>query len=86
MTGMLVRFEQGATGVIETTWLAWGDKHHHSWEVNGSKGSLRYNSERMNELEWYDAADPKNRQGFRTLLMGPAFPRPEPSSTCRAWA
>jgi predicted dehydrogenase len=74
MTGMLVRFTKGATGVIETTWLAWGDKHHHSWEVNGSKGSLRYNSERMNELEWYDASGPRNRQGFRTLLMGPAFP------------
>jgi predicted dehydrogenase len=74
MTGMLVRFASGATGVIETTWLAWGDKHHHSWEVNGSKGSLRYNSERMNELEWYDASGPRNRQGFRTLLMGPAFP------------
>jgi predicted dehydrogenase len=74
MTGMLVRFAQGATGVIETTWLAWGDKHHHSWEVNGSTGSLRYNSERMNELEWYDATGRRNRQGFRTLLMGPAFP------------
>ncbi len=73
MTGMLVRFAQGATGVIETTWLAWGDKHHHSWEVNGSTGSLRFNSERMNELEWYDATGPRDRQGFRTLLMGPAF-------------
>jgi len=74
MTGMLVQFDQGATGVIETTWLAWGNKHHHSWEVNGSKGSLRYNSERMNELDWYDVSGPKNRQGFRRLLMGPAFP------------
>jgi predicted dehydrogenase len=74
MTGMLVQFEQGATGVFETTWLAWGNKHHHSWEVNGSTGSLRYNSERMNELDWYDASGPKNRQGFRRLLMGPAFP------------
>jgi predicted dehydrogenase len=74
MTGMLVQFDQGATGVIETTWLAWGNKHHHSWEVNGSKGSLRYNSERMNELDWFDASSPKNRQGFRKLLMGPAYP------------
>jgi len=74
MAGVLIQFERGATGVLETTWLAQGNKHHHSWEINGSKGSLRYNSERMNELEWYDGTSADNRRGFRTLLMGPAFP------------
>jgi predicted dehydrogenase len=74
MAGMLMRFQGGATGLLESTWLASGNKHHHGWEVNGSKGSLRYNSERMNEIEWYDGTSAGDRRGFRTMLMGPAFP------------
>ena len=78
MAGLLMRFKNGATGLLESTWLAGGNKHHNGWEINGSKGSLRFNSERMNELEWYDGTSPGNRQGFRTMLMGPAFPEVAP--------
>jgi predicted dehydrogenase len=77
MTGLLMRFRAGASGIVETTWLAQGHKHHLGWEVNGARGTLQFNSERMNELRWYDASDLAERQGFRTLLMGPAFPGAE---------
>ena len=73
MAGLLIEFEEGATGLLETSWMALGNKHHNGWEINGSKGSLRYNSERMNELEWYDGSSAARERGFRTMLMGPAF-------------
>ena len=39
------------------------------FEINGSKGSLRFNLERVNELEYFNAADDKALRGFRTLQV-----------------
>ena len=47
----LARFENGAIGTFEATRLAPGRRNHNSFEVNGSKGSVAFNLERMNELE-----------------------------------
>ena len=62
----LVRFEDGAVGSIEATRFAPGRRNYNRFEVNGSKGSLVSNLERMNELELYTEEGPES--GFRTIL------------------
>ena len=63
----LARFANGAIGTFEATRFASGHKNDNFFEINGSKGSLRFCFERMNELEFYDRSDPPHLQGFRTI-------------------
>jgi predicted dehydrogenase len=62
----LVKFERGAIGTIEGTRFATGRKNYNRFEINGSKGSVAFNLERMNELELYIEEGPDS--GFRTIL------------------
>jgi predicted dehydrogenase len=64
----LARFAGGAIGTIEGTRVAPGRKNYNRFEINGSKGSLAFNLERMNELEVFFTSDPGPTQGFRTIL------------------
>jgi predicted dehydrogenase len=66
-TSFLARFENGATGVFEATRLAPGRRNYNSFQINGSKGSISFNLERLNELEVYFTDDPEGLQGFRTI-------------------
>jgi predicted dehydrogenase len=63
----LARFESGAVGTFEATRMAAGRKNHNKFEINGSKGSIVFNMERMNELEYYNHEDPDDRKGFRVI-------------------
>jgi len=74
MTSFLVEFESGATGHIECSWAYPGRKSHAQVEVHGSRGSLLFDWERMNEFQLYEGNDPEDRQGYRTVLVGPAHP------------
>ncbi len=65
----LVRFTNGARGTIEGTRVAAGRKNYNRFEVNGSRGSLAFDLERMNELEVYKTSDPASQRGFRTILV-----------------
>jgi len=65
----LVRFDQGAIGTIEATRMAPGRKNYNRFEINGSKGSLAFDLERMNELEVYLASDPPSIRGFRRVIV-----------------
>jgi predicted dehydrogenase len=62
----LVRFAGGAIGTIEGTRFAPGRKNYNRFEVNGSRGSMVFDLERMNELELYEETGPES--GFRTIL------------------
>jgi len=64
----LAKFTNGATGTFEATRLAPGRKNHNRFEINGSKGTLAWCFERLNELEFYSTADPGTQQGFRTIF------------------
>lgn len=70
----MVRFTNGAIGTIESSRVAWGRKMGLTYEITGTKGTLVFDQERMSELKLFTATDPKNRQGFRTLLLGPEHP------------
>ena len=46
----VLEFENGALGVLESSVVATGHKNYLSWEVNGSKGSLKWDMEHPNSL------------------------------------
>lgn len=70
----LLRFSNGAHGVVETSRIACGSKMGLTYVVTGTRGTLRYTQERMAELELYIHDEPAGRQGFKTILTGPAHP------------
>ncbi|MEA3346015.1 MAG: Gfo/Idh/MocA family oxidoreductase [Chloroflexota bacterium] len=59
--------ENGVFGTFEATRFAAGHKNYNRFEVNGSKGSLVFNFERMNELQYYSREDDPDYQGFRVI-------------------
>jgi len=65
---MLVEFENGALGSFEGTTFAPGRKNYNYFEIYGSKGSIIFDLERMNELQYFSNDDPEHAQGFRTIL------------------
>ncbi len=67
VTAFLARFNNGATATFEATRLAPGRKNYNRWEINGEKGSIAFNLERMNEIEIYLTDDPQGLQGFHTI-------------------
>lgn len=64
----LARFRGGAIGTFEATRTAPGRKNMNCIEVNGSRGSLRWNLERLNELEVFVPDGPDDARGFRTVM------------------
>jgi predicted dehydrogenase len=65
----MTRFENGAVGTFEATRFANGRRNYNSFEINGSKGSIVFNLERMNELQVLFNDDAADVQGFRTILV-----------------
>ncbi len=64
----VVEFDSGAVGTIEATRLALGRRNAFQWEINGSKGSLWFDMERMNELQVF-RADGDRARGAKTVLV-----------------
>ncbi len=68
-TAFLARFENGAIGVFESSRFATGRKNQNRFEINGSKGSLAFNLERLNELEFHSREEPQAEQGWKVILV-----------------
>jgi predicted dehydrogenase len=70
----VVEFENRAVGTIEASRFCPGRKNAMTFEVNGSKGSIVFELERMNELQVnLTGSTPGARaQGFRTVLVSEA--------------
>jgi len=64
---MMVQFKNGAVGSFEATRFATGRKNGLRFEIYGSKGSILFDMERMNELQYYSLADEEGTQGFRLI-------------------
>ncbi|MGA8117044.1 MAG: Gfo/Idh/MocA family oxidoreductase [Actinocatenispora sp.] len=58
----------GAVGTFEVTRYATGRKNGLRIELNGTDGSLAFDLERLNELEYYDSIRPSAQQGFTRIL------------------
>jgi len=66
----LLEFENGAIGTVEASRFAQGRKNHEVLEINGEKGSIKFNLERLNELEVFWAGEePNTTQGFHNVLV-----------------
>ncbi len=66
---MILEFKNGAVGNIDSSRFAAGRKNYNCFEIYGSKGTLCFNLERMNELQFYDNTEPQEEKGFRTILV-----------------
>lgn len=64
----LAHFANGAVGSFEATRLATGNQNRNSIEINGDKGSLKYNFEEMNYLDFYDATAERKVQGWSRIM------------------
>jgi len=64
----LARFRNGSVGVFESSRFAGGRRNYNTFQIYGSKGSLAFNLERMNELELFDRTEPGSDQGYKTIL------------------
>jgi predicted dehydrogenase len=64
----VARLSGGALATFEATRLATGRKNALRVEINGSAGSLAFDLERLNELEYYDLSRPSAERGFARIL------------------
>ncbi|WP_235576809.1 Gfo/Idh/MocA family protein [Rathayibacter sp. Leaf296] len=65
---LLGRFESGAVVVLESSRVAIGPRAEYALEVYGTKGSLRWDFQRLNELQFAD-----DTSGYRTIMAQPGF-------------
>jgi predicted dehydrogenase len=69
-----VEFSGGALGTLEASRFCPGRRNGLAFEINGSKGSIAFNLERLNELDVYlTGSEPgASAQGFRSVLVSEA--------------
>lgn len=63
------RLASGALASFEATRMAAGRKNALRLELNGEKGSLAFDLERLNELSFHDHTEPAVSAGFRRILV-----------------
>ncbi|MER7968478.1 Gfo/Idh/MocA family protein [Streptomyces sp. NPDC096080] len=63
------RFASGALASFEATRYATGRKNALRIELNGERGSLAFDLERLNELAYHDGTEPGTHAGFRRILV-----------------
>jgi predicted dehydrogenase len=69
-----ISFKNGAIGTLEATRFAAGRKNYNVIEINGEKGSIRFNLERMNEMDvFWVGTEPKETQGFTNVLVSEPY-------------
>ncbi len=65
----LARFRNGAIGTFMATRFATGRKNYLRLEIFGNKGSLAFNLERLNEIDYFSNEDDANEQGFKNIIV-----------------
>ncbi|MBM3714557.1 MAG: Gfo/Idh/MocA family oxidoreductase [Actinobacteria bacterium] len=63
------RLDSGALASFEASRFRTGRKNALRIEISGSRGTLAFDLERLNELELYDATEPESEQGFRRIYV-----------------
>ena len=70
----LMEFENGALGTLEASRFALGRKNHNTFEINGSKGSIVFDLEKLNELQVHLPGQAlKEAQGFTNVLVSESY-------------
>jgi predicted dehydrogenase len=70
----LFEFASGVPATIEISRVATGYKCGLTAQILGTRGTLLFDQQRMNELRLYRSDDASGRHGFRTILAGPEHP------------
>ena len=65
----MAKFKNGALGSFEVTRFATGRKNYNCFEINGSKGTIAFNLERLNELQFLSQEDDADSRGFRNIMV-----------------
>ena len=73
-SGALVEFDNGARGTFEVSRTIIGPKCEMAFELNGTKGALGWNFERLNELDLYLSGGEGLHDGYTKLLAGDRYP------------
>jgi len=60
-------FENGSLGLFESSRYARGHKALFTFEINGEKGSLKWDLHDLNRLEYFDNADDSIVRGWRSI-------------------
>ncbi|MGI9484809.1 MAG: Gfo/Idh/MocA family protein [Geminicoccaceae bacterium] len=71
---VMCRFERGAMGHLFFSRIATGRKMGYAYEINGTKGAIRFDQEDQNSLGLYLAEGLESQRGFRKILTGPEHP------------
>ncbi len=66
---LIARFGGGAVGTFEATRFATGHKEGLRVEINGDRGAIVWELDRLNELRFFDATDERGAQGFRRIQV-----------------
>lgn len=64
----LARLDSGAVASFEASRLATGNQNRNSIEINGEKGSIKFDFERMNELQWWDDTLESGVRGWSRIM------------------
>ena len=71
VTVSVLTFKNSAVGMLEAAWVTPGRTDFLAFEVYGSKGSLRFNLERINELEVFLSAAEEEKKKMDAKYNGP---------------
>jgi len=72
---LMARFANGSLGTFEASRFGVGRRNGNGFEIYGAKGSLGFDLEEMNRLQFFDATDPGKLQANRNILVtGPDHP------------
>ena len=72
--GALVEFDNGARGTLEASRTIFGPKNQMAFELNGAKGAISWDFERMNELQLYLPGEDGAHDGYMRLVGGDRYP------------
>jgi len=72
--GALVEFENGVRGTLETCRVINGPRCEMAFELNGTRGAIKWNFEEMNELQLFLSDENGARHGYTRILSGPEHP------------
>jgi predicted dehydrogenase len=64
----LARLSGGGVASFEGTRLATGNQNRNAIEINGALGAIRFDFERMNELQWWDQQLPAAERGWSRIM------------------
>jgi len=70
----ICRFKNGASGYLEASRIGTGRKLYLSYEIQGTKGALFFDQERMNELNLYRQSDDPAERGYKRVFAAPQHP------------